>query len=36
MLNYLVINEYVRELIEEYDVWIMNEFVFVKVLLGGN
>lgn len=31
-----MINKYVCELIEEYDVWIFNELVLVWVFLGGN
>ncbi len=36
MLNYSVINEHARELIEEYDVRTTNELVPAKALSGGN
>ncbi|KKJ69182.1 heme ABC transporter ATP-binding protein, partial [Enterococcus faecium MRSN 4777] len=36
MLNYSVMNEHARELIEEYDVRTTNELVPAKALSGGN
>ena len=36
MLNYSVINEHARELIEECDVRTTNELVPAKALSGGN